>query len=160
MSANVLLTPVGSGGDVHPYIGIGIELKRRGHRVTVLSAAPFRSAVEGAGLEFVPVLSEELFEEGASHPDLWHPQKGLQIALEMGRFTFDALWDGVEARFSGRDTVVVTHALAFGARAFQIAHAPWSPTVHLAPSVFRSLHRQPILPPDFDPNVLPKPLRR
>lgn len=151
---------MGSGGDVHPYVGIGIELKRRGHEVVILTSEPFRETVARAGLDFVPVLSEELFEEGSSHPDLWHPQRGVVIALELGRFTFHPIWDALETRFEGRDTVVVSHALAFGARAFQVKHAPWSPTVHLAPSIFRSIERSPVLPPDFDPAVLPAPLRR
>ena len=38
---NVLLTPFGSAGDVYPMIGIGSELLRRGHRVTMITNAYF-----------------------------------------------------------------------------------------------------------------------
>jgi rhamnosyltransferase subunit B len=160
LRGNFLLTPIGSGGDVHPYVGLGIELKRRGHRVRILTSEPFRDTVEAAGLEFVPVISRELYDEGSSHPDLWHPQKGLKIVLELARRSFEPVWEALATRFTGSDTVVVSHALAFGARAFQLKHAPWSPTVHLAPCVFRSSYRQPIFPPNLDVNALPRFAKR
>lgn len=155
-----ILTPVGSGGDVHPYIGIGRELQARGHEVFVLTAEHFRGAVEDAGLQFVPVLSEALYQEGAGHPDLWHPRRGIEVAFALARFTFEPLWSELSRLFTGRDTVVVAHALAIGARAFQLKHAPWSPTVHLAPSIFRSEFRQPVIPPNLDISRLPRFVKR
>ncbi len=155
-----LLTPVGSGGDVHPYIGIGHELRGRGHGVFVLTSEHFRTAVEEAGLHFVPVLSDELYERGTGHPDLWHPRRGTEVAFALARYTFEPIWTALSELFTGRDTVVVSHALAFGARAFQIRHAPWSPSVHLAPSIFRSDFRQPIVPPNTDINGLPRFAKR
>ena len=35
-----LLVPVGSHGDVHPFVGIGRALRERGHRVTMITAEP------------------------------------------------------------------------------------------------------------------------
>ncbi len=31
---NIILTPIGSGGDVHPFVGVGRALRERGHDVT------------------------------------------------------------------------------------------------------------------------------
>ena len=47
-----ILTPVGSAGDVHPFVGIGRALKARGHEVIVLTAGPFGEVVRNAGLVF------------------------------------------------------------------------------------------------------------
>ena len=44
-----ILTPVGSAGDVHPFVGIGRALKARGHEVIVLTAGPFGEVVQKAG---------------------------------------------------------------------------------------------------------------
>src|SRR5207248_558546 len=35
-TVNILLVPIGSHGDVHPFIGIGLALRARGHRVRVI----------------------------------------------------------------------------------------------------------------------------
>jgi rhamnosyltransferase subunit B len=51
----VVFTTWGSLGDLHPYIALGVELKRRGHRVRVASVGAWRENVERAGLEFAPI---------------------------------------------------------------------------------------------------------
>jgi rhamnosyltransferase subunit B len=75
----MVLVPVGSHGDVHPFVRLGIRLKSRGHRVTVLTAEPFRMAVESNGLEFHSTLSADDYQAMTMHPDLWHPSKGLNV---------------------------------------------------------------------------------
>ena len=51
----VLLTTIGSFGDLNPYIGLGLALKRRGHHPVLAVANAYRSHVEAAGLECRPV---------------------------------------------------------------------------------------------------------
>jgi rhamnosyltransferase subunit B len=48
----IVLATIGSLGDLHPMLALGLELKRRGHRVTVASTAYYREKVEGLGLGF------------------------------------------------------------------------------------------------------------
>ena len=48
----ILLVPIGSAGDVYPFIGIGLELKARGHHVTLYTSDHFRQIVESLGIEF------------------------------------------------------------------------------------------------------------
>ena len=49
----VLLAALGSAGDVHPPIAIGVELRRRGHAVTLVANAWFQATAHRAGLAFV-----------------------------------------------------------------------------------------------------------
>lgn len=49
----------GTRGDVQPFVALGAELARRGHRVTVAARAPFRAFIEQYGLGF-----HELEEDG------------------------------------------------------------------------------------------------
>ena len=65
-----VMTPVGSSGDVHPFVGIGRALKARGHEVIVLSAGPFRDIVCKAGLVFEESVSVEEFDEISRHADI------------------------------------------------------------------------------------------
>ncbi|WNV85606.1 nucleotide disphospho-sugar-binding domain-containing protein [Umezawaea sp. Da 62-37] len=42
-------------GELAPLLQLGVDLAARGHRITVLTGSRFRSAVENAGLAFVPL---------------------------------------------------------------------------------------------------------
>lgn len=44
------LVALGSHGDVLPMIALGVELRRRGHSVTLASAPQFGPLIERAGL--------------------------------------------------------------------------------------------------------------
>ena len=50
---NVLLFALGSHGDVHPFVGIGIRLRQRGHCVAVAANGYFKPLVDHASLEFI-----------------------------------------------------------------------------------------------------------
>jgi UDP:flavonoid glycosyltransferase YjiC (YdhE family) len=50
-----IITNFGSAGDVHPYLALIMELKRRGHDVAFAFSPQFRSAIEQHGVEFIPI---------------------------------------------------------------------------------------------------------
>jgi len=50
--ARILITTVGSYGDLYPYLAVGKELRRRGHAVTIASSPAYRAKVEAEGLAF------------------------------------------------------------------------------------------------------------
>jgi rhamnosyltransferase subunit B len=51
----IVLATIGSLGDLHPMLTLALELKQRGHRVTVASTAYYRERVEGLELDFCPL---------------------------------------------------------------------------------------------------------
>jgi rhamnosyltransferase subunit B len=51
----ILLATVGSLGDLHPYLAIGVGLQNRGHQVAVGTCESYRGRVEKLGLEFRPI---------------------------------------------------------------------------------------------------------
>jgi UDP:flavonoid glycosyltransferase YjiC (YdhE family) len=53
--ARIVLNTFGSLGDLHPYLALAIELKRRGHQPVVATHGLYRARVEALGLEFAPV---------------------------------------------------------------------------------------------------------
>ena len=53
--ARVLVAAIGSLGDLHPVLALGLELQRRGHRVTVASSEYYRAKVEALGFGFHPL---------------------------------------------------------------------------------------------------------
>jgi rhamnosyltransferase subunit B len=154
-----LLTPVGSSGDVHPFIGIGRELRSRGHEVVVATAEPFGDAVRRAGLSFHATASNEEFDRISKDPDLWHPRRGLQVIL---RETAARLREGYACveRLYQPGTVLVGHALSFFTRVFEETHGAPAATLDLAPSIYRSDHAQPAFAPGYDPSGWPVWLKR
>src|SRR5271170_2968418 len=78
---NILISAIGSHGDVHPFLGVAKVLRRRGHRVTILAPPMFGELVGSLGMEFVPVGSVDLFERVTGDPDLWHPWRGFQTVM-------------------------------------------------------------------------------
>lgn len=53
--SRIVLTTWGSLGDLHPYLALALELRRRGHEAAVASLPAWRSHVEQAGLAFHPI---------------------------------------------------------------------------------------------------------
>ena len=51
----IVLATLGSLGDLHPKIALGLELKRRGHAIRVATMEIYREKIESLGFEFKPL---------------------------------------------------------------------------------------------------------
>ena len=49
----IVITAIGSFGDIHPYIPIALELKARGHSPVIVTSEGYREKIEGEGIEFI-----------------------------------------------------------------------------------------------------------
>src|SRR5918998_162157 len=47
----IVLSTFGSFGDIHPYVAVALELKRRGHRPVIATSEVYREKTDAAGLE-------------------------------------------------------------------------------------------------------------
>ena len=52
---NIVIQVVGSRGDVQPFVALGNELQKHGHRVRIATHNVFKSFVQSANLEFYPI---------------------------------------------------------------------------------------------------------
>ena len=66
--SKILLATIGSLGDLHPCLALGLELEQRGHSVTIAATPYYRDKVESCGIAFTPL-----------RPD-WDPTSGDLIA--------------------------------------------------------------------------------
>jgi UDP:flavonoid glycosyltransferase YjiC (YdhE family) len=160
VTTHFILTPIGSAGDVHPYVGLGRALRARGHRVTVLAAEPFGDLVERAGLEFGWHWSTADYDRAAAHPDLWHPRRSLRYILGLVTATTPRLYQLIESRHEAGRTVLVGHVISFATRVFEERHGVPAATLVLAPSALRSEFAQPVVPGGVDLTFLPRPAKR
>ncbi len=144
----ILLFPVGSAGDVHPMVGLGRRLADRGHDVTVITSGYFRDLLDRAGLPLIELGSAEDFRRVMQDPGLWHPTRGLQTVLNWGLLPwFRDQYNLVAEHYEPGNTLVVSAALAVGARIAQEKLGVPMASVHLQPAVFWSEFETPVLPP-------------
>jgi len=118
-----VLTPVGSSGDVHPFVGIGRALRARGHDVVMVTGGPFEDVARRAGLGFQGMFSTEEYEAATNHPDLWHPRRGLQIVMRLVASRLEFAYTRLKEVYEPGRTVLVGHALSFVTRLLYIAKA-------------------------------------
>ena len=141
---HVLLVAIGSSGDVHPLVGVGLELARRGHRITIVTSLHFEPLVRALGWGYVPLGTAEDYDRITSDPNLSHPRKGTELVIEhcCARWVRD-VYRIVEEHHAGGDLLVVSGGLGLGAR---IAHEKLGVplvTTHVQPLMFRSVHQAP-----------------
>ena len=120
----VLLLPAGSHGDVHPFVGVGIALKQRGHDVTLATCGLFAELADRCELNFHEIGSAEQFLELSQNPDIWHPHKAAaliarEVILPGMRVQYQAIEQLTSG--SGEETVLVGSALGFGIRLSSLA---------------------------------------
>ena len=135
----LLLPTIGSAGDVHPVIALGIALQQRGHRATILTNPLFQELIEGQGLGFLPVGTIEDARATIADPDLWHPRKGFEVVARrailpaMAEVYRTSSGTPTPAPSSPRPASRSAHASRRSGSACRLA------TVHLQPSIIRSL---------------------
>jgi rhamnosyltransferase subunit B len=135
----VLLPTIGSAGDVHPVIGLASALVARGHRATIVTNPHFEELIGRQGLGFLPIGTLEQARAIVSDPDLWHARKGFGVIARKAILpAIEPVYRLIE-RHADDDTVVVASGISFGARIAQERLGVPTATVHLQPSIIRSL---------------------
>ncbi len=158
---HVILVAVGSAGDVHPFVGLGLGLAARGHKITLAAAGYFEGLARKVGFDFAPIVTNEEFLTLLANPRAWHRFRGFIECFRGGVLpTFAPIYRAIAERHVPGETVVVASTLGLGARCAQEKLGVPLATVHLSPAVFRSDHHNPVLPGMFLPRWLPGPLKR
>lgn len=77
---NIVIQVVGSRGDVQPFVALGMELQRHGHRVRLATHDTFCDFIRSSGLEFFPVGGDpaELMAYMVKNPGLMPSMKSLR----------------------------------------------------------------------------------
>ena len=115
---HVLLPTMGSAGDVHPFIALGVALQARGHRATILTNPLFQPVVEAQGLGFLAVGTVEEANAAIANPELWHLRKGFSVIAQVMVPAIGEVYRLIEKHADSR-TVVAFSSLALGARLAQ-----------------------------------------
>ncbi len=77
----ILISSIGTGGDVNPYVAVALALKARGHEPIMVVNPYFEARVRGAGLEVETIGKAEHFLSVVKHEGLIHPTRGPQFVI-------------------------------------------------------------------------------
>ena len=55
------MTTIGSLGDLHPYIALALEMKKRGVEPVIATSETYQSRIESLNIEFYPIRPELLW---------------------------------------------------------------------------------------------------
>jgi rhamnosyltransferase subunit B len=147
----IVISTFGSFGDVHPYVAIALELKRRGHRPVIATSEIYREKTDALGLELYPVPPdlpgyERPAEVARIVAEMVDPKKGpervfTQFINPHLRGMYDALAEAT------RDSdLFVTHVLSLaGPPLVEKTGIKWVSTV-LAPISLFSNYDPPVFP--------------
>jgi len=145
--ARIVLNTFGSLGDLHPYLAIAMELRRRGHTVVIATSEVYRSKIEAENVSFAPVRPDvgELLGNPALMDKIMHPRRGSEYLIRDYLLPkVENAYQDLHAACAGAD-LLVTHVAGYAGPVVAAARGlPWV-SVALQPAIFFST---------YDPSVL------
>ena len=157
---HVVMVPVGSAGDVLPFVALGRSLRQRGHEVCVLANEVFRNIIEGAELKFVPLGTEELYSAIVNHPHLWDPHRSSGYLFEQLIAYTSMTFDAVMEQARPKKSVLLCSPTAFGALLAQEKLNLPTATLNVQPRFIFSAHYPIVTPSGRRLDWMPMWLRR
>lgn len=145
----IILSNIGTFGDINPLIAIALELKRRGHVPVLAVPAVFESKIRPLGLEFHPVRPDIDPKNTLMIAMIYDVKKGTERGLR--EFLFPALRqtydDLLHAAIQPEraDLLLLGELNYAGPLVAEITGIPWASYV-LAPLSFFSAFDPPVLP--------------
>ncbi len=146
----IVLSTIGTFGDVNPLVAIALELKRRGHTPVMAIPAVFKSKIEPLGLEFHEVRPDIDPKNTILVEMVYDVKKGTERGLRdflfpVLRQTYDDLLDAC-TKPERADLLMVGELNYAGPIVAEVTGIPWA-SYALAPLSFFSAFDPPVLPP-------------
>ena len=148
----IVFTTWGSLGDLHPYMALALEMKRRGHQPAVATLGAWRDAVERAGIRFHPIRPDVPADPERARQmvlDILDARNGPKYLFKevMGPVIRETYEDTLAAlNADGGADALVTHQIPVtGPIVAQMTGTPWVSCV-LLPMAFLSAYDPPTPP--------------
>ncbi len=143
----IVLATFGSLGDLHPMLALGIELRRRGHEITIAAMEFYREKINTLGFEFRPMAPHlDVEKDRARAKDLMDAKKGTELLLkEILLPGVRQMYEDLTKAVEGAD-LLITGEVVFAAKSVvEKTGINWI-TTSLAPASFLSA-ADPFVPP-------------
>jgi UDP:flavonoid glycosyltransferase YjiC (YdhE family) len=144
--AKIVLTTIGSLGDMHPKIALALGLKRRGHDVSIAAMEFYRDRIEPLGIGFSPMAPHLDPDDKELGRQLMDSRKGSErILREVIMPSLRPMFDDLMAAVDGAD-VLISGEIAYAVKSVvEKTGIKWVST-SLQPGTFFSAY-DPFVPP-------------
>ena len=144
---HIVIATLGSLGDLHPFLALGVALQQRGHRVTLATSADYEDRIVGAGLEFRHMRPD--MPDPSVYLELMDRRRGPETILRHLTADIATSYHDLAAACSDA-TALISSQVAMAAPIFaEVTGLPWASVV-LQPMGFMSA---------YDPCVIPQARR-
>jgi UDP:flavonoid glycosyltransferase YjiC (YdhE family) len=145
----IVLSNIGTLGDINPLIAIALELKWRGHQPVMAVPAVYGPRIKPLGLEFHPIRPDIDPKNTILAAMIYDVRKGTERGLREFLFpvlrqTYDDLYDAA-TQPSRADLLLLGELNYAGPLVAEVTGIPWASYV-LAPLSFFSAYDPPVLP--------------
>jgi len=150
---HAIVVSAGSDGDVFPFVGLGMSLRSRGHRVTLLANEGYRTLAAEHGFDFHALFSKEETDELFANPNLWHPIRGGLVGARCWGRLIGRHYRLLAELSAMPDTIMVANPSIFAGRLVQeklsarlvsVVIGPWFiPSTGITSGVFSLPQRTP-----------------
>ena len=150
VNLRIVLSNIGTFGDINPLIAIALELKRRGHAPVMALPNVYRPKIEPLGLEFHAIRPDIDPTDTRLAAMIYDVNKGTETGLREFLFpvlrqTYDDLLDAA-TKPERADLLLLGELNYAGPLVAEVTGIPWASYV-LAPFSFFSAFDPPVLPP-------------
>jgi len=142
----IVFCTFGSLGDIHPYLALAREMKRRGHAPIIATVPVYRALIEAQGVAFRPIRPDIDVTDPEVLRRVMDRRTGARtIICDMMLPALRDTYEDTAAAAADAD-LLVTHPIAWGALLFaRVTGMPWASTALAPVSVYSA----------FDASVIP-----
>jgi UDP:flavonoid glycosyltransferase YjiC (YdhE family) len=147
----IVLSPIGSRGDIQPMLALALELRARGHDVTFAAPENFSRWVDGHGLRFAPVggdVEADLKRHGDRLHGSWHQTRVMREEVVPRQFR--ELPDAC----AGAELLVGAGLQLAGPSVAQVLGIPYAFIAYAPPVIPSGYHPPPVIRTQSLPRVV------
>jgi rhamnosyltransferase subunit B len=146
MRRRILLSTLGSLGDLHPIMGLALALQARGHDVALATSDFYRERITAAGLEFRPLRPLGTPDDPETLRRVFDPRTGPEYLLRTMLLPhIEAMYSDLSQAAQGADFLISGEVVLAASLVAEKQRLPWAGAI-LAPFSFFSIYDPPPFP--------------
>lgn len=145
--SRIVVTTVGSFGDLHPKIALAMELRRRGHDITFATHREYREKIERLGFGFHRIRPDAAaLSDPQEMARMMHRYRGQEYVIRRWLMpSLEATYEDLRQAAANADLIIAGEGVFAARLVAEKLEIPWVCTV-LQPLSFLSVHDRFVLP--------------
>lgn len=134
----ILISTVGSHGDVLPFIALANEFIKKRHEVVFYANPFFKSLVSNEQIKFIEIGTIKEYKSMFSSSNNIDSMKSFKLVASEFMKLCPVFYEAMKKDVSENNTIIISSSLLFAGRLLEEKYNVPCVTIHLSPSVFRS----------------------